>query len=278
MQCEEFRRLMGHGEDSDLIAGYARLRQQIASARPDVVIVFDSHWFTTGYHLVDACDRYEGTYVSDEMPWYLHGISYKYVGHPDLAYAIEAVARENEVKSRTIAHPGLGRTYATLNLVKHLHFERLGLPVVSVSSCQNCAWPNFLRSGEVIGQAVARSNLRVLLLASGALSHRFNDLDWTPNHPRIYDESNVSSAENVMSDKRALAFFQEGRHDRVLDAWQDDFRLRPWEAFGAHYLQMVGALGGRTCRAKARALSAYENARGTGNIHLWFDVEREAMP
>ncbi|TNF55309.1 MAG: hypothetical protein EP308_06190, partial [Burkholderiales bacterium] len=45
-----------------------------------------------------------------------------------------------------------------------------------------------------------------------------------------------------------------------------------WEAFGAHYLQMVGALGAAECRAKGEPLSAYENARGTGNIHIWFDT------
>eukprot|EP01036_Dinobryon_divergens_P049941 gene49941-66894_t len=90
MQCEEFRVLQGAGADSDLIPGYARLREKIATARPDVVILFDSHWFTTGYHLVDGAARYEGTYISDEMPWYLHGVPYDYRGHPDLALAIEA--------------------------------------------------------------------------------------------------------------------------------------------------------------------------------------------
>ena len=45
----------------------------------------------------------------------------------------------------------------------------------------------------------------------------------------------------------------------------------PWEAFGAHYLQMLGAMGGAECRAHGEPLSAYENARGTGNIHVWFD-------
>jgi len=37
-------------------------------------------------------------------------------------------------------------------------------------------------------------------------------------------------------------------------------------------VQMVGALGGRTCRARATPCSEYENAAGTGNIHLWFDL------
>ncbi len=270
MQCEEFRVLQGAGTDSDLIAGYGRLRERIAAARPDVVVIFDSHWFTTGYHLVDAGIRYQGSYVSDEMPWYLHGVPYDYRGHPALALAIEDIARARGVRSRAIANPGLGRQYATLNLVKQLRLELSDLPVVSVSSCQNCEWPHFLQSGEVIGEAIRASGLRVVLLASGALSHRFNGIDWVPNHPRIFHESNVSRPENVASDKAAIALFAEGRHDRILARWDDEYRKLPWEALGAHYLQMVGAMGSGACRARGEALSAYENARGTGNIHIWF--------
>ena len=272
MQCEEFRRLMGNGEDSDLIPGYARLRDKIAAAKPDVVLVFDSHWFTTGYHLVDGAARYTGSYISDEMPWYLHGVPYDYRGHPELALAIEAVSREQGGYNRAINHPELGKQYATINLVKHLRLEQADIPVVTVSSCQNCDWTHFLTSGEAIGEAVRRSDLKVVLLASGALSHKFNAIDWTPNHPRIFHESNVSRPENIASDKAAIALMEQGRHDSVLARWDDDYRKKPWEAFGAHYLQMLGAMGGAACHAKGEALSAYENARGTGNIHMWFDT------
>ena len=272
MQCEEFRRLMGNGEDSDLIPGYARLRDKIAAAQPDVVLVFDSHWFTTGYHLVDGAARYTGSYISDEMPWYLHGVPYDYRGHPELALAIEAVSREQGGYNRAINHPELGKQYATINLVKHLRLEQADIPVVTVSSCQNCDWTHFLTSGEAIGEAVRRSDLNVVLLASGALSHKFNGIDWKPNHPRIFHESNVSRPENIASDKAAIALMEQGRHDTVLARWDDDYRKKPWEAFGAHYLQMLGAMGGAACHAKGEALSAYENARGTGNIHMWFDT------
>ena len=223
MQCEDFRRLQGAGEDSDLIAGYARLRRKIEAAQPDVVMIFDSHWFTTGYH-------------------------------------------------RAISHPDLGRQYPTINLVKQLRLELADLPVVTVSSCQNCEWSHFLQSGEVIGDAIRRSGYRVLLLASGALSHRFNGIDWKPKHPRIFHESNVSRPENIESDKQAIALFAEGRHDLILQRWDADYRKKPWEAFGAHYLQMLGALGGAACTARGEQLSAYENARGTGNVHIWFDT------
>ena len=272
MQCEEFRVLQGAGADSDLIPGYARLREKIATARPDVVIIFDSHWFTTGYHLVDGAARYTGSYISDEMPWYLHGVPYDYRGHPELALAIEAVSREQGGYNRAINHPELGKQYATINLVKHLRLEQADIPVVTVSSCQNCDWTHFLTSGEAIGEPVRRSDLKVVLLASGALSHKFNAIDWTPNHPRIFHESNVSRPENIASDKAAIALMEQGRHDSVLARWDDDYRKKPWEAFGAHYLQMLGAMGGAACQSKGEALSAYENARGTGNIHMWFDT------
>ena len=273
MQCEEFRVLQGAGADSDLIAGYARLRARIDAVKPDIVLIFDSHWFTTGYHLVDAGERYTGTYISDEMPWYLHGVPYDYRGCPQLALEIEAVSRERGGYNRAIRHPDLGRQYATINLVKQLRLELSDIPVVSASSCQNCDWSHFVASGEAVGEAIRRSNLRVVLLASGALSHKFNHIDWKPKHPRIFHESNVSRPENIESDKQAIELMKQGRHDLILARWDDDYRRKPWEAFGAHYLQMLGAMGGADCRFQGAALSAYENARGTGNIHVWFDTQ-----
>ncbi len=272
MQCEDFRIMMGAGADSDLIAGYGRLRERISAAKPDVVMIFDSHWFTTGYHLIDGGARYEGTYISEEMPWYLNGVPYAYRGHPELALAVEAVARERGVQSRAICNPALPRHYPTINLVKQLRLELMDLPVVTVSSCQNCEPQHFIESGEVIGEAIRRSDWRVVLLASGALSHKFNGIDWKPKHPRIFHESNVSRTENIESDKRAIALMAQGRHDTILQRWDSDYRKLPWEAAGAHYLQMIGALGGAACQAQGQALSDYENARGTGNIHVWLDV------
>jgi len=276
MQCEEFRVLQGAGRDSDLIAGYSRLRRKITEVSAQVVIIFDSHWFTTGHYLVDGGAHYRGMYTSDEMPWYLHGVPYDYRGHPELASLIESVSRERGGYNRAISHPDLGRHYATINIVKQLWLERSGIPVVTVSSCQNCDWHHFLESGETIGEAVRRSGLRVLLLASGALSHKFNPIDWKPNNPRIFDESNVSCPENMASDKAVIELFRQGHHREVLDRWDSEFRRLPWEAFGAHYLQMAGALGGRKCQARGEPLSAYENARGTGNVHIWFDMETQA--
>jgi len=269
MQTEEFRIKMGAGRDSDLVAGFDRLHERIKQARPDILVILDSHWFTTGYHLYDAGAHFSGNYVSDEMPWYLHDLPYDYRGAPDLARMCETVAKERGVMGLAIDHPDLPRHYATINLVTALRVEQ---PVLTIGNCQNCDTEHFLESGEVLGEAIIRSDARVVVLASGALSHKFNGINWVQKNPRIYDPENVSSPENVASDREAIALLEQGRHDVIVDRFPTVYRKIPWEGLGGHYLQMVGALGGRDCRAKGEVLSEYENARGTGNIHMWFEV------
>jgi 3,4-dihydroxyphenylacetate 2,3-dioxygenase len=272
MQDDDFRVRMGNGADSDLVGGFDRLRARIDAVKPDTFVLFDTHWFTTGYHLIDAGAHYRGEYISDEMPWYLHGQRYDYAGHPALAHLIEAVAVEQGVMSKAIDAPTLPRHYATINVVNKLG---RGERVVTVSTCQNCQPRHYLESGRVIAEAIRRSDARVVLLASGALSHKFNEIDWVQKHPRIYHEANVSRPENVVRDKEAIALLQQGRHDLILEQWDAKFRPLPWEGFGAHYLQMVAAMGGPECRARGTTCSDYENARGTGNVQMWFDVNHE---
>jgi 3,4-dihydroxyphenylacetate 2,3-dioxygenase len=268
-QTEEFRVMMGNGDDSDLVRGYARLRAKLDEVKPDVLMIFDTHWFTTGFHLIDGGEGYEGTFISDEMPWYLFGKKYAYKGAPDLAQLVEEVGFEQKVQSKAVFEPTLPRHYATINVVNAV---ARGEKVVTVSNCQNCQPRHYVESGRVIREAIARSPYRVALLASGALSHKFNEIDWVQGHPRIYHESNVSRPENIARDKEAMSLFEQGRHAEMLDQWDAKFRPLPWEGFGGHYLQMLGALGGRECTARGTALSDYENARGTGNVHMWFDV------
>ena len=236
-------------------------------------MIFDTHWFTTGFHLVDAGASYSGSYISDEMPWYLHGQTYDYRGAPDLARLCETVGEERGVAVKAVDEPTLPRHYATINVVKKLEAHE---QVMTVSNCQNCGSHNFLESGAVIGEAIRRSDYRAVLLASGALSHKFTDIDWKQKNPRIFHPENLSSAENHASDLEAIELLREGRHDVIVERFPSVYAKIPWEGHGGHYLQMIGALGGGECRAKGEPLSEYENARGTGNIHVWFDLAAAA--
>ncbi|HZB91001.1 MAG TPA: hypothetical protein VE397_06145 [Stellaceae bacterium] len=269
MLSEEMRRARGDGADTSLIAGFSELRRRIDRARPDTFVIFDTHWFTTNLHLVAGARRYQGRYTSSELPFALSRVPYDYPGAPELAAAVERVAIERNVAARNVDDDSLVPQYATLNVVAKLRRDER---VMSVGTCQTAAFHHYLEMGEAIGEAIRRLPGRVLLLASGALSHGFNDLSFRPRHPNYYHPDNVSTPAHAALDREVIALLQQGRHDVVLDRYPELARAE-YEGRGAHYVQMLGALGGRSCRARGTPCSEYENAAGTGNIHIWFDVE-----
>lgn len=269
MQPLETRLQRGGGHDSDLVQGFERVRARMDAVEPDTMVIFDTHWFTTGMHLVTGAARYWGAFTSSELPFAVENVPYDYDGAPELAAAVETVAQERGIPARSVTNPNLPLYYGTINVVRKLRrTER----VMSVGSCQNAAPHHFLAMGEAIAEAIERSDCRVVLLASGALSHAFHDLDYKPSDPRHWSPANVFSEENRRLDGEVIEQFRQGRHEAVIDRYPELRRARI-EGFGAHYLQMVGALGGRACTAKGTPLSEYENAAGTGNIHIWFELE-----
>jgi hypothetical protein len=73
------------------------------------------------------------------------------------------------------------------------------------------------------------------------------------------------------ADLERLRWFAEGNHAAVIDTMPDYLRHAPEARFG-HYLMMAAACGGRDWKAKGRQFSDYENATGTSQVHVWFDM------
>ncbi|HYM29716.1 MAG TPA: hypothetical protein VEU47_00360 [Candidatus Cybelea sp.] len=268
MRSKEERLKLGQGRDSDLIEGFERLRKRMDAVKPDTFVIFDTHWITTGRHLVAGADHYKGLYTSTEMPHILSRVPYDYAGAPELARLVEQVATERGVTATNITEPTLSPQYATLNVLAKLG---RGERVLSVGTCQTASMRHYLQMGEVIAEAIRRSDANAMLLASGALSHVFNDFDYEPRNQRYYHPDNVADARWVEFDREIVDLMREGRHADVLDRYPT-MRQAHYEGWGAHYLQMVAAIGGRDCHARGTPCSEYENAAGTGNIHVWFDL------
>lgn len=268
VQPKEIRVQRGNGRDSDLVEGFERVRAKIDEVKPDTFVLFDTHWLTTSLHLVAGAAHYKGTYTSDELPFSMTRFPYDHAGAPALAAEVEKVAQEKKVAARNVVEETLPVHYPTLNVI---HYLGRGEKVLSVGTCQTARLKHFLQMGEVVGEAIRRSDARVVLLASGAMSHKFYDLDHVPPNPRVWHPDNVSEPRNRALDMEVLELWKQGRHDTVLDRFPE-LEAAKYEGRGAHYAQMMGALGGRDCRARGTQLSEYENAAGTGNVHVWFDV------
>lgn len=276
MLPETVRRELNRGPDFSLGPALQQLRQEVfETADYDTVVVLDSHWFTTVEFVVTAQDRRAGLFTAEELPRGMCRIPYDWRGDPELAWAMNRLESTHSTWVTAIDDQYLPMYYATLNLWKFLG-EGLDKRWISVSVAQTGETEDFLRCGRVLGDAIAELDRKVLIIASGALSHTFWKLRQLRDHEAAGLE-HIRTPEARAADEERIGWFQAGEHHRVLDTMSEFLRYRP-EAMFAHYLMLAGALGEGECRAPARQYGDYENSIGTGQVHLWFDRPADGFP
>ena len=265
--------LGGTGADTTLIEpGYRLLRESFAALGVDTLVIIDTHWYTTTEHVIAGAGRFQGLYTSEEMPRSICDLPYDYPGAPELARAWHEVGKQRGLWTVNVTTPSLPTHYATINLVQHLRTtERvLSCGIVQTASCDD-----YLRIGEALAEAVTRTpDARVAVLGSGGMSHTFWPLAAIRSHFG-FDAAHVISPAAREADMRILGHWERGEHAAVVDMYPGYLRDHHPEGRFAHYLVALGALGGAACRTAGSRLSAYENAVGTGQVHVLFRPERQ---
>ncbi len=264
---EETRRGINDGREISLVPGLNRLRSEVFDRlQPDTIVIIDSHWFSTVEHLLTAHERHQGVFTSSELPRGMAQIPYDYPGDPEFARMAATLGDELGTPTHASEDPYLPLYYATINLV---HYLRKDEKVVSVSVVQTGEPDDFLTMGEAIGEAASRLDRRVVVLASGGMTHTFWPLKQLPKH-EASDPVHIITPEARAADEERLEWMKQGDHARILDTMDEYMEHAPEGDFG-HYLMMLGAIGGRECSARGELFSDYENATGTGQVHVWFD-------
>ncbi len=264
---KQLRYDINDGREISLVPGIRRLREQVLDElKPDTIVLFDTHWFTTVEFVVAAHAERTGIYTSEELPRGMAQIPYSLKGDQQLAHKICDHVNAEGVRCHASEDPALPIHYPTINVA---HYLNAGEAWVSIGVCQTAQDHNFLAVGRGVAAAVAASDRRVVLLASGGMSHRFWPLDELEKH-ETSDPSHIITQAARQADEQRLQWWQNGDHQSVIQHMNDYRKHAPEGRFG-HYLMMVGALGGEDCRAKGRLFSDYENATGTGQVHVWFD-------
>jgi 3,4-dihydroxyphenylacetate 2,3-dioxygenase len=265
---DDERRKLNNGHESTLYTGLLKLRHDVFDVlKPDLVIVFDSHWFTTVEFVITSAPRRLGFYTSEELPRGMSSVPYDAKGDPAFAKLVGAIADATpDCWITPIDNEHLPIQYATTNFFSFLQGNEAWL---SVSTCQTAEPEDFATVGRVIAAAVERSDKRVVLIASGALSHTFHTLRTLRSHEAAGEE-HIFSSEARRADHGVIEAWCRGDHASVIDNFPEFAKVRP-EGHFAHYQMMIAALGGRDCVAPGRLYSTYENAIGTGQVHVWFD-------
>lgn len=264
---EKTRRELNEGKEISLVPGLVRLRDEVFDRlRPDTIVIIDSHWESTVEHVLSAHEHRSGKMTSSELPRGMAGVPYDYDGDPELARLSAKIGEELGTPTHATDDPHLPVYYATVNLLHYLH---RGERVVSISVVQTGEPDDFLTMGRAIGEAVGQLDRRVVVLASGGMSHTFWPLSQISEH-EASDPVHIFTPEARAADEERLALMETGDHRRIVDTMADYMPHNPEGDFG-HYLMMLGAVGGSDCIAPGEMFSEYENATGTGQVHVWFE-------
>lgn len=256
-----------HGCRAPAISGLQRIGERIRELEADTVIVLDTHWLVnSGYH-INANDRFQGVFTSNEFPHFIQNLKYQYEGNPTLADAIAEKATQKGVRTRAHHVETLDVEYGTL---VPLHYMKMPSSMRVVPMAAWCAFSSHEESrivGSAILEAITASNSRVALLASGSLSHR------------IHDNMVVEKGTLVISDEY---FKQVDLH--VLDLWQHG-RFKEFTAmlptyartcFGEGWMHdtamLLGALGWHEYAGNVEIATQYFESSGTGQINAIFPV------
>ena len=267
---EAERRELNDGADTTLHDGLRRLRsERLDEVGADTIVVLDTHWFTTIEHVVAAHERRVGRYTSEELPRGMSQVPYDFPGDPELAWALgHAAEKRLDSWVTPIDDPELPIHYPTVNLLPFLQDDQRWM---SIGICQTAEPYDFLLLGELLAEAVAGVDRRVVVLASGGLSHRFWPLRQFRDHEAADPDLHIRTPEACAADRQVLAWMKAGDHAAILDFVPEFAKFAP-EGFFGHYLIMVGALGGASCTAEGTQFGAYESVSGTGQAHVWFDL------
>ncbi|WP_421702877.1 3,4-dihydroxyphenylacetate 2,3-dioxygenase [Aliiroseovarius sp.] len=258
------------GKRQPAIEGHYEIARRAKELGATTVIICDTHWvINAGFH-INANARFEGLFTSNEFPQFIQDLPYAYDGNPEMGDAIAKIASDKGVY--TLAHhlDSLELEYGTLVPMRFMSREH-DMKVVSIAAWATVHGHDESRLvGEAIREAVEASDEKVLLVASGSLSHKiWANKDYAANNGTF----TISSEFNRQMDLHVLEMWKNGDHATFLKMLGDYANFCCGEGSMHDTAMLYGALGWDKYDAKCEVVSPYFPSSGTGQVNVIFPVQ-----
>ncbi|MDE4192306.1 3,4-dihydroxyphenylacetate 2,3-dioxygenase [Phaeobacter gallaeciensis] len=257
------------GTRQPAIDGHYEIARRAKALGADTVVICDTHWvINAGFH-INANTRFEGLFTSNEFPQFIQDLPYGYDGNPELG---DAIAKEaSDRGAYTLAHhlDSLELEYGTLVPMRFMSREH-DMKVVSVAAWATVHGHDESRIvGEAIRAAVEASNSKVLLVASGSLSHKiWANKDYAANNGTF----TISSEFNRQMDLHVLEMWKNGDHATFLKMLSEYAQFCCGEGSMHDTAMLYGALGWDAYDGKCEVVTPYFPSSGTGQTNVIFPV------
>ena len=250
----------------EAIESQRRMGEMARAAGADTYLVLDTHWLVNaGYH-INNNERHRDEFTSHEFPQFIEHLDYDYPGNSALGDAIAHEANALGIHTRAHRVPTLNLEYGTIVPMRYMNDGTQ--KVVSVAAwCLKAEVDESRTFGEAIRRAVAASDGKVALIASGSLSHKIWD-------NRVVEQRTfeISSEFNRLVDLMVLDLWQAGRTQEFLAMLPDYRRFCQGEGGMHDTIMLFGALGWDEYRGKGTVMCPYFPSSGTGQTNVVFSV------
>ncbi len=258
------------GTRQQAIDGHREIARRAKALGADTIVICDTHWVVNaGYH-INANAHFEGVFTSNEFPQFISDMPFKFEGNPGLGDLIAEKAREKGVYTLSHHIDSLELEYGTL-VPMHFMSREGEFKVVSVAAwCTVHSHESSRKLGEAIREAIEASDSKVLLIASGSLSHKIwpND-DYEANNGTF----TISSEFNRQVDLRVLELWQKGEIATFLKMLTDYANFCCGEGSMHDTAMLFGALGWDKYTGKGEVIGEYFPSSGTGQANVVFPIQ-----
>ncbi|KIC10590.1 3,4-dihydroxyphenylacetate 2,3-dioxygenase [Leisingera sp. ANG-M1] len=258
------------GARKPAIDGHREIARRAKELGADTIVICDTHWvINAGYH-INANSRFKGLFTSNEFPQFIQNLPYEYEGNPALGDAIAAAASDKGVYTLSHQLDSLELEYGTLVPMRFMSREG-DFKVVSIAAwCTVHDHDESRVIGEAIREAVEASDSKVLLVASGSLSHKiWANRDYAANNGTF----TISSEFNRQMDLRVLELWQKGDHATFLRMLGEYADFCCGEGSMHDTAMLYGALGWDSYTAPCEVITEYFPSSGTGQTNVIFPVQ-----
>ncbi len=258
------------GKRQAAIDGHREIARRAKELGATTVVICDTHWVVNaGFH-INSNSHFKGLFTSNEFPQFIKDLPYEYRGNSELGDAIAKIATDKGAYTLSHQVDSLELEYGTLVPMRFMSREA-DFKVVSVAAWATVHGHDESRIvGQAIREAIEASDEKVLLVASGSLSHKiWANKDYATNNGTF----TISSEFNRQMDLHVLEMWKNGDHATFLKMLGEYATYCCGEGSMHDTAMLYGALGWDRYDAKCEVVTDYFPSSGTGQTNVIFPVQ-----
>ena len=239
---------VGRGGEEEIVEttkAYERVAEEIAALKPETIIITSPHSIMyADYFHISPREGARGSFINFRAP----EVSFREEYDTELVEAICDLAAESDFpagtmgeRDRSLDHGTMVPLYFIEQKIRTFKLVRIGLSGLPLT--------DHYRFGQMLAKAVEQTGRRVVIVASGDLSHKLQDYGpygYAPEGPEY--------------DKRIMDVMGRTAFGELLD-FSEDFCDKAAECGHRSFVIMAGAMDGRSVKAE---ILSHQDVTGVG--------------